>query len=184
MVDKLTVGEVMLAEYDKLKDEEQERIRTCHGLIAAMATAAAAAAGFAYQLGTVDTLLVVPGAALVLGWTYLINEERAAEASRHIRQVLGPLFRSRLGTDVAVFGWEARRRRGGRWRRATQVGVNLLLFCGPASGAMVVWWLQAPARPPLRMVAYLDSLLAVATAAMIVAFAIVVRPAKPTAAGP
>jgi hypothetical protein len=133
---------VLLLEYQQLKEEQRLRIGIRDNLLCATIGVLAMAVAGAIQLGATQLLLLTPPACLVLGWTYLVNDNRITAIGRHVQTVLGPQLASLLNAELPIFGWESLHRKD-RWRRARkrgQLAVDLLIFCTTAQVAMIVVW--------------------------------------------
>ena len=140
-----SVREVLMSEYEMLKAEQKARIVVRDRLM--YATFAALAAITATSLGAMQAalLLLLPPVCVVLGWTYLVNDELVSAIGTYLCDELGPALTRTLG-GVAVLGWEAGHRRGnGRLlRKSLQLGVDLLMFVVPALVAIGGYWLTGP----------------------------------------
>jgi hypothetical protein len=131
--------DVLLREYDALKAEQIQRISTRDNLIYATLLSMAGVAAATLQAGVPALLLLLPPACVLLGWTYLVNDQKVSAIGGYIRHRLRPRLESHTGQPV--FGWEAEHRRDRR-RRGRKVGqllVDLLTFVGPAAGAIVAY---------------------------------------------
>jgi hypothetical protein len=142
--DDLGAGVLLTAEYERLKEEQIQRIGTRDNLIYATLASIGAVTVGAYETGVLDLLLLLAPGCVVLGWTYLVNDEKISSIGRYIRADLGPRL-SALVDGSGVFGWETahrsdRRRRG---RKVIQLGVDLLIFCIPGMIAVAVRLVRA-----------------------------------------
>jgi hypothetical protein len=108
MTEDITL-KIWLAEYDKLKTEQAQRIGfrdnllyVTLGLFGVIIPTAISNATNYYAL------LVVPWICLILGWTYLINDEKISAIGRYIRLTLVEKVKEKTGhPDVeSLFGWE------------------------------------------------------------------------------
>jgi hypothetical protein len=138
---------MLVLEYKHLKNEQLARISTRDNLIYVTLASLAAVAAATVQLGKTPLLLLLPPACLILGWTYLVNDQKVSAIGLHIRTVLIPQIRAALETDAALFTWEFEHRadRRRRVRKGGQLGIDLLTFCGPAIAAIAVFFsLAAP----------------------------------------
>jgi hypothetical protein len=146
------VADVDLLEYEQLKAEQLGRIGVRDNLVYATLAACGGVAVLAFGGGSAraPALLLLPPVCLVLGWTYLVNDQKVSAIGGYLRQVLGP----RLGAGRAVLGWETEHRAdpGRRRRKRTQVGVDLVLFCGSGAGALGVFFRVAASVPWLLLV--------------------------------
>jgi hypothetical protein len=138
--DDVGPGVLLTAEYERLKEEQTQRIGTRDNLIYATLASIAAVAVGAYQAGSPDLLLLLAPGCVVLGWTYLVNDEKISAIGRYIRNDLAPRLSALLETAQPLFGWESAHRsdRRRRSRKVIQLGVDLLIFCLPGMIAVVV----------------------------------------------
>ncbi len=150
--------EIALHEYDKLKLEQIRRIGfrdnllyVCFGVYGAL---------FFYAISG-DTnhpnhhhyaLLVQPWVCLVLGWTYLVNDEKISAIGQYIRLTLSEKISARSGEEV--FGWETEHRDD--WlrvpRKYSQLFIDEMTFCGSGWLALMGFWLLELKTPLLAMI--------------------------------
>lgn len=138
--DEVTSSTVILYEYEKLKDEQLQRISTRDNLVYATLASIGAVLFGVYQVGAIDLVLLLPPGCLALGWTYLVNDEKISAVGRYVRTELAPRLARCSEAGESVFGWEAfhrsdRRRRG---RKLIQLAVDILIFCVPGVVAVGV----------------------------------------------
>ncbi|HWS35711.1 MAG TPA: hypothetical protein VN408_23595 [Actinoplanes sp.] len=152
-----SVNDLYRVEYERLKEEQKTRISVRDNLIyanlastAAVITAAVAAKGHA------SLLLLLPPATVVLGWTYLVNDEKVSAIGRYVRDRLGPALNP--GGAPGVFGWEVEHRSDPRRRsrKLLQVAVDLLTFAVPAFSAIVFYWANGPWHWPLLLISFAE----------------------------
>ncbi|MCG5446165.1 hypothetical protein NIE79_004733 [Micromonospora sp. NIE79] len=164
------IARLMLLEYERLKDEQRTRIGFRDNLIyvtlasmAAVITASLAAKGHA------NLLLLLPPVSTVLGWTYLVNDEKVSAIGRYIRDHLTP----ELDPTGTAFGWERAHRSDARRRsrKILQVIVDLGTFCVPAMAAMVVYWVNGPYNWPFLLVSFVELAVVLALAVEMVRYA-------------
>lgn len=140
---------VWLSEYDKLKAEQTQRIGFRDNLLyvtlglygVVVPTAIANSANY-------YALLVIPWICLVLGWTYLVNDEKISAIGRYIRLTLVEQVKAKTGyTDVdSLFGWELSHRsdeRRGR-RKVEQLVIDELTFVLSGLTALVTFFMLVP----------------------------------------
>lgn len=152
MEDELSVGNMAILEYKYLKQEQLARIGTRDNLIYVTLASLAAVAAATLQVDKPSLLLLLPPACLVLGWTYLANDQKVSAIGQHIREELIPRIRAELGTEVALFTWEFRHRSDARRRvrKRTQLAIDLMTFCLPTFVSVIVFLMTAP--PPWLVV--------------------------------
>jgi hypothetical protein len=135
---------VLLAEYDKVKDEQKARIDRRDHLVYGTLTALAAA-----LLATAKTpavLLALPVVTVILGWTHLVNDQKVSAAGDYLRRQ-GQALTERFGQEM--LGWETAHRSDSRrrQRKVIQLAVDVLTFVGPAAAAPVAYLVVG--RPPV-----------------------------------
>jgi hypothetical protein len=90
-------------------------------------------------------LLALPPVCVVLGWTYLVNDEKISAIGDHVRNELGPRLAAATGspdTAEVVFRWETAHRTDTRRRsrKLIQCAVDQGAFCAVPMAALVVYW--------------------------------------------
>ena len=155
MEEEFSVGNMLVLEYKHLKHEQLARIGTRDNLIYVTLASLAAVAAATLQIGLSRLLLLLPPACLVLGWTYLVNDQKVSAIGRHIRTVLVPQIRAELGTDVQLFTWEVEHRADARrrFRKAIQLCIDLITFCVPAIAAVIAYALAEPHQTAFIVIA-------------------------------
>ena len=149
--------DIYLQEYDKLKDEQSQRIGFRDNLLyvtlALFGTVLALAMG---EKANPYALLVLPWASLVLGWTYLVNDWKITAIGRYIRHTLVEKISSltgRAGADIgeieSIFGWEIANRSDLRRKRRKieQLIIDEIAFVMSGVVALVAFWKQVPNMP-------------------------------------
>ncbi|MER5195869.1 hypothetical protein ACWD3J_26945 [Streptomyces sp. NPDC002755] len=137
----VSAGQLLLAEYQSVKDEQKARIGFRDNLLYVTLAVVAAVIAAAAQAEQTSMLLALPPVCVVLGWTYLVNDEKISAVGRYVRRELGPRLAELAGTEVA-FGWETYHRGdpGRTSRKIVQCVVDLLAFCVVPTAALVVYW--------------------------------------------
>ncbi|MEG4285534.1 hypothetical protein QUB68_20595 [Microcoleus sp. A006_D1] len=140
---------VWLLEYDKLKAEQTQRIGfrdnllyVTLGLFGTIVSFAASNSANYYAF------LLLPWASLILGWTYLINDEKISAIGRYIRLTLVEKVKQKIGyADVeSLFGWEIAHRSDPRRsrRKMEQLIVDELTFVVSGIIALMSFWVLVP----------------------------------------
>jgi len=151
--------DLYLAEYNNLKSEQASRIGFRDNLLYVTLGAVGALCSYALaEPAHRAALLLVPWACFILGWTYLVNDEKISAIGRYIRERLVPRIVALVGSPAAgqIFGWEAAHRgdaeRGPR--KLFQLLVDLLAFCVSSAAALLAFaWLEPSlSGPPLALV--------------------------------
>ena len=164
--------DVLLLEYTHIKEEQRARIGFRDNLIYATVAAGGAVLAAVLQLheGT-RYLLLLPPVYLLLGWTYLVNDEKITAIGRYIRESTAPQVMEITGTSRAVFGWEAAHRSDvhRQSRKRIQLGIDLLAFCVAPMAAVAIYLAYAP-HSPLLLVALIEVLATVGLAVQFVRY--------------
>ncbi|MET9685211.1 hypothetical protein [Streptomyces coeruleorubidus] len=177
--DDITVGQLLLAEYQTVKDEQKARIGFRDNLLYVTLAVAAAVIAAAAQAKQASMLLALPPVCVVLGWTYLVNDEKISAIGYYVRDDLGPRLAELAahGGGFTTFGWEAYHRSDTRRRsrKATQTVVDLTAFCGVPLAALAVFWTSGDAGGLLVALSVLEAL---AVAGLGVQVVMYTRPAR------
>ncbi|MEU1627098.1 hypothetical protein ABZ746_17610 [Streptomyces sp. NPDC020096] len=170
----IDTGQLLLTEYEQIKEEQRARIGFRDNLIYATFGVMAAVIGSTLARGThVEMLLLLPPLSVILGWTYLVNDEKISAVGRYIRDELAPRLQELTPERTEVFGWESAHRRDAHRnsRKRLQLAVDLLTFCAAPLTALVVYWLLGPLRWPLLLVSVAEAALVVGLAIQVVRYA-------------
>ncbi|MFD0317369.1 hypothetical protein [Streptomyces flavalbus] len=178
----ITVGELLLAEYQTVKDEQKARIGFRDNLLYVTLAVVAAVVAAAAQAERAAMLLALPPVCVVLGWTYLVNDEKITAIGHYVRDELGPRLARLAAADdtFPTFGWEAYHRGDTRRRarKTIQAAVDLTAFCAVPLAALTVFWASGDAGGPLVALSVLEALTVAGLAAQILLY---MRPAPPRA---
>jgi len=141
-----TKAELLVVEYEQLKEEQRLRIGTRDNLIYATLGALTVAIAGTVQLHVPATLMLLPPVCVILGWTYLVNDDRITAIGLHIQHVIAPELAILVGSSEPVFDWERMHRADPRrrLRKSCQLGVDLLVFCLTGLTALIVVWARVP----------------------------------------
>ncbi|MCH6163242.1 hypothetical protein [Streptomyces marispadix] len=170
----VTIGGLLVAEYEQIKSEQRSRIGFRDNLLyATLASMGAVIAAVVRRDGQTELLLLLPPVSVLLGWTYLVNDEKISAIGRYIREELAPRLlvltdeRGEGDERLQPFGWEVAHRGDARRapRKYLQLGVDLLTFCVAPVAAVVVFWAAEPRSMALIAVS-LAELAAVAVLAV------------------
>ncbi|MGB3757493.1 MAG: hypothetical protein WBA07_14135 [Rivularia sp. (in: cyanobacteria)] len=112
--EKQKMFEVCLQEYNKLKDEQNARIGFRDNLLYVTLGVFGSILSFALsdQLNPY-ALLVLPWVCLILGWTYLVNDQKISALGKYIRGKLTEKISLQIGyieKEKSIFGWEIEHR--------------------------------------------------------------------------
>jgi len=146
---------VYLLEYEKLKDEQTERIGFRDNLL--YFTLGIYGAVLALALGEQESpiasyaLLVLPWVSLILGWTYLINDQKITAIGQYVRYNLAEKISEltgKAGEGVeaveSIFGWEIYHR-GDKCRKRRKIEqwiIDEIAFVLSGIFALGAFWYQ------------------------------------------
>ncbi len=133
MSDKQQILEVYLHEYEKLKEEQTQRIGFRDNMLYVTLGVFGGILSFALSGKTnYYALLVIPWVCLILGWTYLVNDEKISAIGRYIRYTLVDKVQELTGNaDIeSIFGWEIAHRSDTRRlrRKIEQLVIDEITF--------------------------------------------------------
>jgi hypothetical protein len=148
--ERVTIGALLITEYDRIKEEQRARISFRDNLLyVTLASMAAVIAASLQPENRPELLLLLPPVSALLGWTYLVNDEKISAIGRYVREELAPRLESLTAERERsrVLGWESahrgdRRRTSRKW---LQLAVDILTFCVAPLAALVVFWVAGPA---------------------------------------
>lgn len=146
--------DVYLKEYEKLKEEQAQRIGFRDNLL--YVTLALFGTVLAFILGDKENLyglLVLPWVSLVLGWTYLVNDQKISAIGRYIRyrlveRVGAVACKADKGFEEieSIFGWELNHRSDQRRKRRKiwQLIIDEIAFVLSGIVALIAFWNLMP----------------------------------------
>ena len=160
MSDKDQILEIFLKEYDKLKSEQTQRIGFRDNLLYVTLGVFGAVISFAVSSpANYYALLVIPWVSLILGWTYLVNDEKISAIGRYIRLTLVEKIKEKTNyPDIeSIFGWKIAHRSDDRRKRRKieQLIVDEITFVLSGIIALIAFYFSG------HQVALLVSILAV-----------------------
>ena len=155
MSDKDSILEVFLKEYDKLKSEQAQRIGFRDNLLYVTLGVFGAVVSFAVSnRSNYYALLVIPWVCLILGWTYVVNDEKISAIGKYIRYKLADKVKEYTGyVDLEpLFCWEISHRndKHRKRRKIQQLIVDEITFVFSGVIALSAFWLLV-SRPPLAV---------------------------------
>jgi hypothetical protein len=168
----VTAAQLLLAEYQAVKDEQKTRIGFRDNLLYVTLTVVAAVIAAAAQAGQSAMLLALPPVCVVLGWTYLVNDEKISAIGRYVRADLGPKL-ARLAHVQAAFAWEVAHRSDTRRRsrKVIQCVIDLLAFCLVPLAALTVYWGAGQTSAGLVVLSVVEALTVVGLGVQVVLYA-------------
>jgi NADH:ubiquinone oxidoreductase subunit 3 (subunit A) len=149
MSDKDQILEIFLKEYDKLKSEQAQRIGFRDNLLYVTLGIFGTVVSFAVSnSANYYALLVIPWVCLILGWTYVVNDEKISALGEYIRIELVRMIKDEakvLGIN-SIFSWESYRReaKGRKLRKIEQFIVNQITFVISGIVALIAFWYLVP----------------------------------------
>ncbi|WP_234533728.1 hypothetical protein [Streptomyces shenzhenensis] len=152
----VTESRLLLAEYDRIKEEQKTRIGFRDNLLYFTLAAVTAILAITVQSRQAQLLLAVPVICLVLGWTYLVNDEKISAIGCYIREQLGPRLAELSGAHGAVFGWEIYHRHDASrtTRKRLQTAVDLFTYVALPMICVTAFWCSPAVQPLLVIVSF------------------------------
>lgn len=170
----VNASDLMVAEYERLKDEQRQRINVRDNLVYATLAANAAVVAAALQAhGHANLLLLLAPVSVALGWTYLVNDDKVSAIGRYIRTDLTPRLSGLAGDSTVIFGWEPAHRQDKRrsTRKYLQLAADLSIFCLPPVAAIVIYLVNGPWTAAFITISVLEAAAVILLAAQIVSYA-------------
>ncbi|MEV0279592.1 hypothetical protein AB0I22_24805 [Streptomyces sp. NPDC050610] len=167
-------SQLILAEYEQVKQEQRARIGFRDNLLYATFAVMAGVVGATLPRGGhVEMLLLLPPLSVILGWTYLVNDEKISAAGRYVREQLAPRLAELTPDCPDVFGWESAHRSDAHRssRKRIQLAVDLLAFCLIPLAALIVYWAFGPLNWPLVLASVAEAAAAVGLAQQLFRYA-------------
>ncbi|NEP03270.1 MAG: hypothetical protein F6K58_32460 [Symploca sp. SIO2E9] len=149
MSDKDKILEIFLKEYDKLKSEQAQRIGFRDNLLYVTLGLFGTVVSFAVSNpSNYYALLVIPWICLILGWTYVVNDEKISAIGRYIRHKLVDKVKEHTSyTELeTLFGWEIAHRsdKHRKRRKIEQLIIDEITFVVSGIVALSTFWLLVP----------------------------------------
>jgi hypothetical protein len=178
-------ADLLVTEYQVIKEEQKARIGFRDNLLYVTLAAVTAVIAAAAQAKSVVLLLSLPPVCVVLGWTYLVNDEKISAIGRYIRGDLGPRLAAALTPPPAgggsaataaggeLFGWESAHRSDTRRRsrKLIQCAVDLSAFCLVPLGGLALFWVDGGRGAALLAVSVVEALAVLVLAWQILLYA-------------
>jgi len=149
---------LMMLEYEHIKQEQRLRIGIRDNLLYASLASMVAVIATSAAANDRAFLLSLPPVSVILGWTYLVNDEKISAIGRYVRTDLGPRLTALTDEGVPPFGWETAHRSDPRrvTRKYGQLTVDLLTFCLLPAIALCAFWLSVADAPLLVLVSLVE----------------------------
>ncbi|RAJ30378.1 hypothetical protein K353_06454 [Kitasatospora sp. SolWspMP-SS2h] len=158
--DDVSESRILLTEYDHLKEEQKTRIGFRDNLLYFTLAAATAVVAVTVQSGQFPLLLSVPAICLILGWTYLVNDEKISAIGHYVHDRLGPQLGELTSAHGTVFGWEAYHRdlAGRTTRKRLQTAVDLFTYLVLPMVCTTAFWCSRTVQPLLVLASLVQTL--------------------------
>lgn len=145
MSDQDQILDVLLAEYNNLKSEQAQRIGFRDNLLYVTLGLFGTVVSFAVSSpANYYAFLIIPWICLILGWTYLINDEKISALGKYIRLTLVEKVSEKTGyTDLgSLFGWEIVHRSDPKRmrRKVQQLVMDEITFVFSGAIAIFAFW--------------------------------------------
>lgn len=156
MSEKDAALQVLLAEYTCLKSEQAQRIGFRDNLLYVTLGVFGAVVSFAVSdPAHYYALLVIPWVCLILGWTYVVNDEKISSIGRYIRYTLVDKAKEHTSHEdlSTLFGWEIAHRsdKHRRRRKVQQLIVDEITFVVSGLIALATFWYLVT-NPPIGVI--------------------------------
>ncbi|MCT9011623.1 hypothetical protein [Streptomyces rhizosphaerihabitans] len=150
----ITESKLLLAEYDRIKEEQKARIGFRDNLLYVTLASVTGVIAISLQGRNTDLLLALPLVCIVLGWTYLVNDEKISAIGRYIRTELGPRLTVLSAAGTPIFSWEVYHRSDRRRvpRKIMQALVDITAYIAVPAIGLAAFWLHNSAGPLLILV--------------------------------
>ncbi|MGD2181463.1 hypothetical protein [Lusitaniella coriacea] len=155
MSDKDQILEILFKEYEQLKSEQAQRIGFRDNLLYVTLGLFGTVVSFAVSNpSNYYALLVIPWVCLILGWTYVVNDEKISAIGRYVRYKLVDKVKEYTGyTDLeTLFGWEIAHRsdKHRKRRKIQQLIIDEITFVFSGIVALSIFWVLV-SQPPVAV---------------------------------
>lgn len=143
--DKDSLLKIYLQEYDKLKAEQIARIGFRDNLLYVTLGLFGAILSFALPNKSYHAFLLIPWICLILGWTYLVNDEKINALGRYIRYALVEKVSQEIQHPIPelIFGWEIAHRSDSRRQRRKIIQLMIDEITFVVSGLLALIFFRA-----------------------------------------
>jgi hypothetical protein len=148
--------DILLLEYEKLKDEQRARITIRENLFYIALVIVGATFSALLTLTGVDIgYLAITPVMLVISNSYYYNDEIVSRMNVYVRESLGPRIAAATGLKKEdLFQWEGFTRRTHRVRRRSyQFVANLILYPGASAAALAFFVSRKSVLTPIEQLA-------------------------------
>lgn len=145
MTDTSNLIQVYLQEYQTLKAEQTARIGFRDNLLYVTIAVFGGILSFTLANKNYYALLIVPWVCLILGWTYLVNDEKISALGRYMRYDLTERI-AKLASQTnidGIFGWETSHRNDSnrKRRKIEQLIIDQLTFVFSGIISLLAFWI-------------------------------------------
>jgi hypothetical protein len=124
----------LVKEFEKLKDEQNKRIEFRDHMIYITLGVIGTVFSFILEKPEFNTaLLVLPFICIILGWTYLMNDEKVTEIGVYIKNILIPIIeKSKSDPELSLHNnWEVYHKKAHNRasKKVIQLILDIMLFC-------------------------------------------------------
>jgi hypothetical protein len=144
--------DLILKEYETVKAEQAARIGFRDNLLYVTLTLFGGILAYAFSKeGVYLSFLILPWVSLIMGWTYLVNDQKITALGRYVRYTLTNQFAKQLSIAEnspeieQIFGWEIAHRDDERRKRRKieQLIIDELTFVLSGIGALIAFQVKA-----------------------------------------
>ncbi|MEZ5672988.1 MAG: hypothetical protein R3E08_11670 [Thiotrichaceae bacterium] len=159
------VLKIYLIEYNNLKNEQIQRIGFRDNLLYAMLVAFGGVCSYVLSNDNyLNVLLILPSLCFILGWTYMVNDEKISAIGKYLRSDMRQKMSQLTHAPVeTLLSWEVVHRSDAKRksRKRLQFAVDLLSFVGTGCLAIMIFAVKVDCEfPPLILLAVgIDSVL-------------------------
>ena len=144
--------DIYLKEYNSLKGEAVSRIGFRDNLLYVNLTTIGAVISYAANKPAhYYALLIIPWICFILGWTYIVNDQKISAIGHYLRHELTDKINALLGQQQGetLFGWEIAHRSDEKrvGRKVVQFVVDELTFCISGLITTGAFWMLVPDLP-------------------------------------
>lgn len=147
MSEKDLILEIYLKEYDALKAEQSQRIGFRDNLLYVTLGIFGGIVSYAISKETnYYALLVLPWVCLILGWTYLVNDQKISAIGEYVKDKIAAKINNMNefnSTDKDIFGWETFHKddKQRKRRKIEQLIIDEVTFVFSGIAAIIAFWL-------------------------------------------
>jgi hypothetical protein len=151
MSEKNDILELLFKEYDKLKSEQVQRIGFRDNLLYVTLGLCSTVISFSVSNSSnYYALLIIPWVCFILGWTYVVNDEKISAIGKYIRYNFSDKVKGYTGQDlITLFAWETTHRddKHRKRRKFYQLIVDEVAFVFSGMIALLIFWSHVPNSP-------------------------------------